>query len=270
MSSTLRPNFVATLAGIAGGMALACAVALPARAAGETEYRLTPVADTTLFADISGVDRSWDDVSDALGNSLWTSTTAGGIVRRTLLRFDLGAIPSGQRVVFATLSLYESRARDGHEVQLHRVLAPWGEGSSNAGGSGTGAPATAGDATWRWRDFGVAEWATRGGDFVAEPSASTLVGAPLAFYTWGSTSGMLDDVQGWLDEPASNHGWILIGAEIDVQNAKRFDSRHSLTASQWPTLVVRVTPIPEPASALLMAAGLAGLALRRLRRGRGA
>jgi PEP-CTERM motif len=243
--------------------AVAISAAASVSAAEVFEYRFEPSADTTIFADVAGFERRWDDVSDGQGQSLWLSTTAGGVLRRSLIRFDLGTIPDGMQVVSATLTLYESRARDSHSASLHRMLAPWGEGASDGGGQGEGDQAEAGDATWRWRDYLVAEWGTRGGDFVASASASTLVGLPNASYTWGSSAGMVTDVQGWLADPAANHGWILIGPEIDAQNAKRFDSGESLTASLRPLLVVQVTPIPEPGTALLLALGTAALLLRR-------
>ncbi len=243
---------------LALSLALAAGTAL---AAAPVEYRFEPVADTTIFADVAGANLSWDERSDGQGESLWLSTTAGGVLRRALVRFDLGALPAGMQVVSASLTLYESRSRADHDVTLHRVLAPWGEGASNGGSQGEGDQATAGDATWRWRDYGVAEWATRGGDFVAAASASTLVGPQNAPYTWASTTGLVADVQRWLADPQANHGWILIGPEIDAQNAKRFDSGESGVPAQRPWLVVQVSPVPEPGMAALLAAGLAVLAL---------
>lgn len=239
--------------------ALALTWLSPVAALELAEYRLAPAADTTIFADISGVNRSWDDHSDGMGSSLWLSTTAGGIVRRALLRFDLSDIPAGMQGVSARLTPYESRARDSHDVGLHRLLAPWGEGQSNGGAQGTGDQATVGDATWRWRDDLVAEWSTRGGDFVAEASATATVGLPLEAHTRGSTPGMVADVRRWLADPAGNHGWIMIGPEIDAQNVKRFDSRESGVPSNRPLLVLQLARIPEPASALLLAGGLLAL-----------
>lgn len=52
----------------------------------------------------------------------------------------------------------------------------------------------------------------------------------------------------------------MIGREIDAQNAKRFDSRESGVPPNRPLLVLQLTPIPEPASALLLALGVAALA----------
>lgn len=252
---------------LAGLLAATAAVAANA-AAPVTELRLAPVADTSIYADINGFDRSWDERSDGQGESLWLSTTADGLLRRALVRFDLSAVPEGMQVVSATFTLYQSRSRSDHAVTMHRLLGSWGEGLSNGGSQGTGAQATAGDATWRWRDYGVTEWTTRGGDFVSAASASTFVGPPNQSYTWASTEGLRADVQGWLANPASNHGWILLGQEIDSPNAKRFDSGESPFATQRPLLVLQVTPIPEPGSALLLAAGVGVIGWRLRARAR--
>lgn len=250
---------------LAMAAALVCGAAVAAPPA-STSHSFTPVADTTIFADIVGGNPSWDDVSDARGESLWVSTTAGGVLRRALVRFDLGAIPAGAQVLSVSFNLYESRARDGHVVSLHRLTAPWGEGQSDGGSAGVGSTATAGDATWRWRDYQVAEWTQRGGDFMAQASASLQVGAPGQTYTWTSTPGLVADVQGWLADPASNFGWILLGPEVDAQNAKRFDSRQGPLAANWPLLQVQIAPVPEAGTVAMLAAGLLVLlALQRRR-----
>ncbi|MCL4211824.1 MAG: hypothetical protein KJZ68_14310, partial [Phycisphaerales bacterium] len=61
-------------------------------------------------------------------------------------------------------------------------------------------------------------------------------------YTWGSTSGMVGDVQGWLDNPAANFGWVLIGNEAVSVTAKRFDSRENPVPENRPVLIVDYTP----------------------------
>lgn len=235
-----------------------------ATAADIVELRLSPAADTTIFADVSGFDRRWDDVSDGQGGSLWMSTTAGGVLRRSLIRFDLSSVPDGMAIVSASLTLYESRARDEHGIQLHRMLAAWGEGASDGGGQGEGDQAGPGDATWRWRDYLVSEWGQRGGDFTATPSAALSVGLPNTRYTW-TGAGLAADVHQWLQQADTNHGWILIGPEIDAQNAKRFDSGESLIAGQRPLLTLVLSPVPEPGAALLWALGLFGLLAGRPR-----
>jgi hypothetical protein len=55
---------------------------------------------------------------------------------------------------------------------------------------------------------------------------------------------MRDDVQSWLDAPAFNYGWMLVGDESEGQTAKRFDSRQRVVASARPRLTIHYTPAP--------------------------
>jgi hypothetical protein len=121
------------------------------------------------------------------------------------------------------------------------LLADWGEGTSDpAGSEGGGAPATPGDATWLHRFFNTTLWTNQGGDFVATASATRSVSG-VAFYTWGPTAAMRADVQGWLNTPASNFGWLLLGDEISLESARGFDSKESLTVANRPVLNVTYT-----------------------------
>ena len=60
---------------------------------------------------------------------------------------------------------------------------------------------------------------------------------------------MVADVQSWLDNPASNFGWLVLGDESTIATAKRFDTRESASP---PVLTIqyipgpRVTPTPRP------------------------
>lgn len=84
-------------------------------------------------------------------------------------------------------------------------------------------------------------WQTAGGDFSGTTSATTQV-AGIGYYTWGSTSQMVADVQAWLDNPSMNFGWIFVGNENQPQTAKRFDSRETTAAANRPLLTVTFTP----------------------------
>ena len=53
---------------------------------------------------------------------------------------------------------------------------------------------------------------------------------------------MVKDVQNWVDNPASNAGWILIGNEAKEQNSKRFDSRETEQIHNIPMLTINFTP----------------------------
>ena len=209
---------------------------------------INPIKDNTLYE----FDAAEGDVSNALGFHFFAGETAMGELRRGVLAFDIaGNIPAGSTILGVTLSLNMSRTGldTARNVDLHKLLADWGEGTSMAPGEeGDGAPATPNDATWRHRFFDTIFWTTEGGDFSATVSASQSVGA-IGVYTW-SSSQMRADVQSWLDDPSSNFGWLVLGDESDILTAKRFDTRESASP---PVLTIqyrppgpRPTPTPRP------------------------
>lgn len=248
---------------IAGWLASACI-------AHSAEVAIVAQRDASIFGGAPG----YDQVADGAGPYLWTSVTAAGVARRTLLSFDLSTIPPGAQIQQVRLSLYLSRSQAlDPPVALHRLAAAWTEGPANGGSQGHGAPASTGDVTWVRRSYPSLPWAQAGGDFDPQPSASVNVEFPGQAYTWGPTPRMLADVQGWLANPATNHGWILIGVETNSQNAKRFESRNS-SPSIRPMLLVTYLPasaeegdIPIPGWALGgLGVALAAALTRRARR----
>ncbi len=202
-----------------------------------TTVILTPVKDNTLYESDSG------DTSNGVGAFFFVGKTSGGEIRRGLLAFDVaGQLPAGATVVSATLQLQMSKTSGGPaNVALHRALADWGEGSSDASASeGQGATATTGDATWLHTFFDTALWQTPGGDFAPTTTASIQVGN-IAVYQWSSSPTMVADVQQWLDDPASDFGWVLVGDESNNKTTKRFTARESATAANRPQLTVVYT-----------------------------
>ena len=209
------------------------AIAISGVAAQETQI-LPASRDNTLIENPTG------ELSNAIGPSFFVGRTnqASNGIRRGLIAFDIAkAIPSGSQVTEVTLTLNLERAPGGEEsIELHRVLADWGEGSSSTKG-GRGAPATPGDATWIHTFYDKDLWSQPGGDFSADISAAAIVGAE-GSYVWGSTPEMVQDVQEWLDLPENNFGWLLLGNETASGTAKVFASRHSKDLSVQPQLTV--------------------------------
>ena len=161
------------------------------------------------------------------------------------MTFDVGsAIPEGATINSVTLTLNMSRTQaDVQDIGLHRLLADWGEGPSDAGGNeGSGTVAATGDATWVHTLFETEEWATPGGHFSSQAAATQRVG-DVGKYTWGSTDEMVSDVQSWLDDPSTNFGWLLMGNEAANQTAKRFDSRENGGEGNRPVLTIQFTPL---------------------------
>jgi hypothetical protein len=202
---------------------------------------LEPDRDNTLYEHPGGV------LSNGAGIHLFAGVNAGGQIRRAVIRFDVeGSLPAGAVVDSVWLDLECSRVRNdtGQLVSVHRVTAGWGEGTSDAlDEEGQGNVSTPGDATWIHREFDTLFWSSPGGDFDPVESASVSV-AGVGTYRWGATDAMASDVQGWLDDPAANHGWLILGNESGNETAKRFQSREHGTAGSRPRLTVVFVP-PE-------------------------
>ena len=196
--------------------------------------------DNTLFQDAQG------DTSNGSGPACFAGNNGQNLTRRALVRFDLaGALPAGIAIDRVELTLEVSSAPDTvtRWVWLHRALADWGEGASSSSGGG-GAPARPGDATWLHTRFPDLYWSAPGGDFVPSSSAATPVG-DVDTYLWSSPA-MRADVQLWLDEPATNFGWLLRGEEDIPRSVRRFDSRETDAPSRRPTLTVFYSePVPS-------------------------
>lgn len=103
-------------------------------------------------------------------------------------------------------------------------------------------------------------------------SAVQLVGSADASYSWsgalpagtGAAPRVVTDVQSWVNAPAGNHGWIIIGDETTPQNAKRFESRNSgfdvrkpqLSVVYGEPVIVADGDVPLPAWALVVLASM--------------
>lgn len=193
---------------------------------------LLPVADTRLT--------SQTPTGNEGGAATFVAGTQGTLSmsakNRAALRFDLaGRIPAGAVVTSARLSLSVANAPNMSffNFDLRRVLKSWAES----------------EATWMIRLAPNVAWDMPGGmigtDFSQTISASQMIGSTNT-YVFGSTSNLVADVQDWLDNPATNFGWVLMTANEEISfSARRFASRES-TVRPPPMLEVQYTPSPPP------------------------
>ena len=219
-----------------------CCIHVTLNTHAQTTVTITASADNTIY-------QNNPSFSNGAGQNLFAGTTAaqqGNSPRRALLKFDLSTIPAGSSVTAAAVLLFANRTVAGNEnTSIHKVLAAWGEGTSDAASQeGGGVAATTNDATWANRLHPATPWGAPGGDFVASASATTVVGVAPAGYVWTSAA-VIADVQSWLTDPATNFGWIVIGNESTSQTAKRFGSRQNPTLAQQPKLsVTYISTVP--------------------------
>ena len=219
--------------------ALTCVAAVISGAASAATITLTPSKDNTIYAESTGN-------SNGAGSGLFAGrvgAAGGGAVRRALVAFNVGgSLSTGSTVTNVTLTLFCEKEVVGNKtVELHKVTADWGEGTSSA--TGQGAPATTNDATWTSRFFGTASnWTTPGGDFSATVSASQTVGATGTSAVFGSTAQLVADVQGWVTSPATNFGWLIKGDESTASTVKELGSKEDGTPANRPQLTITYNP----------------------------
>jgi spore coat protein A len=224
----------------------ACVLALAASAASAATVTIPPSADNTIAQGIDpGSGEDFEDNSSGACEYVFSGTTNDGLLRRALLRFDVaGNVPAGSTVTDVKLTLTYNRSGDNQDasMSLHPLNRAWGEGTATCGprGGGQGDPAGAGDATWDDAEFGSVAWTNSGGDFGAASATATVGSGNSGTGVWDEAA-MVADVQGWLSDPNSNFGWILVGDEARSPTARRFSSSEG---SNPPALEIVFDPPP--------------------------
>ena len=224
------------------------------------ENRITPttitapdIADTTLIQVSSSATAS--QLSDGAGPTFFVGETShsgtdgAATLRRGALKFDLSAVPAGSTITSVTLTLIQVRDHTGspENVGLFAAQSDWGEGTSLGGGNagtagGQGSAATTNDATWYYTFFPTTLWNTPGGDFNATASATTAVANSFGNPVSWTGSGLVTDVQNWVNNPSTNFGWIMIGNETSFGDALGFATKEN-TSFAAPSLSVTYSSV---------------------------
>lgn len=228
--------------------------------------------DTTIFSES---DNSGGGTTAIFSGTINNLTFEGDTQhRRALIGADLSVIPPGWIIedVSLRMTVEMSGGNFGDiDYALHRLTKSWGEGDVvGASQGGFGGPANDGDATWTSNQHNVATWTDPGADYVTA-SATAAAGTAGSDVTWTGVD-LIADVQTWVNSPARNRGWIVIGAlEGTRQRVKRF---YSSEASQFrPVLTVTAKPGPPldllnfPSAALVLSALIGAIGALNLGRG---
>jgi hypothetical protein len=239
--------------------------------------------DTSIFQEAANANNS-----DGGGPGIFAGDSGGGtgFARRGLIEFDItDNIPVGATITGVQLTLVVGQAPNANSrtIGLFALTSSWGEGTTGStktalSGTGSGFPANPGDATWNARFYSSTSptlWNTPGGDFnIASPASASLTLSPVVGNTaiWTS-AGLVSDVQGWLNNPSSNDGWLLKNfTETGPQTVVGFYSREWGTvagepanaSTQQPQLQITFT-VPEPCTGFLIVTGMMGLIITRRR-----
>lgn len=188
-----------------------------------------------------------------------TNQSPGNASRRGLIEFDLSSIAPGSQINSVSLTLWVTQGlnNQGQTISLFPLLAVWGEGSSSTAG-GAGAPAAPPDATWFYAQLATNPWTTAGGDFGALASATATIAPGGTSLTW-TGSGLVQDVQSWVDGTTANFGWLLRGNETLGGTARGFGTHENPNSALQPVLSIDYTPpvavVPLPPGALLFGTG---------------
>jgi hypothetical protein len=166
-----------------------------------------PVVDTSIHS--SG--------GNPRGVTTILSGTRGNLINdRGLLRFDLSSIPTNavlDRAVLRLRMVGAPRNASVSSFRLHRVMRPWLADAS-------------------WTSTGTLPWSAPGLVEAVDYRSNSVPGE-LAFgvgdYVFGGAE-MIAEVSAWVQNPATNHGWILISNhEGTPRSARHFGSSESTT-----------------------------------------
>ncbi len=152
---------------------------LASPAAAQVSVTFTGDRDNTLYEDTQGDVSAGASVNMIVGRTNGSPSNPGGpsgFKRRCLVHFNISSIPAGSTITSATLTLYLNQVSSNGDpgnttIGVHKLLADWGEGSSN--GNGQGGAATNNDATWVHRFYPNQTWSAVGGQFTGAASDTT-------------------------------------------------------------------------------------------------
>lgn len=160
---------------------------------------------------------------------------------RLLIQYDLSTIPANATINSVSLQMTVTNVPIGATLtsqSLYRLTNTWSEGTGV--GSGSGGQVVPGGSSWVFTYYPTTTWNSAGGDFIATASATTTIGTVNPSTTIWTGSGLVADVQGWVNDSTTNHGWILIGDETTSQSIRGYASAEDGTSP--PVLIVNYTP----------------------------
>ena len=218
-----------------------------------TSMALTPSADTFINS-------GNPDNNNGATTSLCVGGDGNGGIMRGLVRFDTPASLAGATVSSVYLTLTMRAKIDGTAggafalLQLYALNESWTEGNGIGDAQmmfpvGQTCGATVSGATWNQPSCAggaATPWATPGGSVATMWSGQfdsnrIDVDVPVVVpSSWPGNDGLVTDVQRWIDDPSSNHGW-RISTGVEDLGAQRFYSKEA-DGTNGPKLTITFMP----------------------------
>jgi hypothetical protein len=224
-----------------------------------TQVVIPPSADTSLIELVP---------DNNLGGEryLLVGTSENLTRHRAILKFNIAAaLPAGAKVTSVQLSMEVTQVpQNGDPIpsnfEVHRLLRDWGEGNKVSPTNctscgGLGVSATLNEASWSNRfSLTTNSWGAGGAqeavDYVTETSSDQFIyTVGLSPYLFSSSDRAVADVQGWLENPTANFGWLIKSSSEDTAfTARRLGSRENTNFSPLLYIDFIAPPILENAS----------------------
>ena len=141
--------------------------------------------------------------------------------RSSLLYWDLASIPPGSIVHSVDVTMNITNG-SGHNYEFYESLQPWVES----------------EATWNQYASGQS-WQVAGADGSLDRGSTSfgIISGGRGLATISLNAAGVAVVQSWVDNPSSNHGFIVLNY-ISASNGLDFSSRETGTLSVRPKLTV--------------------------------
>lgn len=171
------------------------------------------------------------DIPDTAFGSAAALEVDGDPAKAAIIEWDVGSIPPGSTVTYASITLSVTNHSSGQTYELYEMKRDWAESES----------------TWTLYS-GLNPWGTPGADG-ADDRGHTPLGAIATSYPGQFTYNLNADgialVQSWVDAPSSNHGIVILDY-IEPRDGIDFESREAITAGKRPKLTVEAVLPAEP------------------------
>ena len=181
-------------------------------------------------------------------------TTMNNDWKQGILKFDnlFGSIDA-MAINSATLTLEIINPYE--KPDIRRIIAPWTEANASWDHFDTNPSGT-----------NVGDHPSDGGGLTPDVNTSVIDFSSATTIPAGPVNiDVTAAVQSWFADPSSNLGWAFF--KNDEPNRGMFvTSEDTVNATQRPTLTIDFTPVPEPATAVLLAVGALGVLLLTRRR----